>query len=51
MSEDEDVTSVTLPFNYRSTPEIVAAGEATLGAPRGYAAKSTAKGIVDIPLF
>lgn len=51
LSERDDVTAVTLPFNYRSTPEIVAASETTLGTSRGYVAKSTAKGIVDIHYF
>lgn len=51
LSEREDVTSVTLPFNYRSAPEIVAAGEATLGEPRGYTAKKTNKGIIEFHYF
>lgn len=51
LSEREDVTSVTLPFNYRSAPEIVAAGEATLGEPRGYTAKNTNKGIIEFHYF
>jgi DNA helicase-2/ATP-dependent DNA helicase PcrA len=51
LSERTDVTSVTLPFNYRSAPEIVAAGEATLREPRGYTAKNTNKGIVAFHYF
>lgn len=51
LSEREDMTAVTLPFNYRSAPEIVAAGEATLGARRRYTAKNTSKGIVAFHYF
>lgn len=51
LSERDDVTSVTLPFNYRSAPEIVAAGEVTIGEPRGYTAKNKSKGIVDFHYF
>ena len=51
LSERKDVTSVTLPFNYRSAPEIVAAGEVTLGEPRGYTAKNTTKGIIEFHYF
>lgn len=51
LSERKDVTAVTLPFNYRSAPEIVAAGEAALGERRGYSATTTGKGIVDIHYF
>lgn len=51
LSERNDVTAVTLPFNYRSAAEIVAAGEAMLAEPRGYAAKKTAKGIVAFHYF
>jgi superfamily I DNA/RNA helicase len=51
LSERSDVTRITLPFNYRSAPEIVAAGEAVLGASRGYSATSTTKGIVDFHYY
>jgi DNA helicase-2/ATP-dependent DNA helicase PcrA len=51
LSERKDVAAVTLPFNYRSAPEIVAAGEAALGERRGYSATTTSKGIVDIHYF
>lgn len=51
LSERKDVTAVTLPFNYRSAPEIVAAGEAALGESRGYSAKTKSKGIVDFHYF
>jgi DNA helicase-2/ATP-dependent DNA helicase PcrA len=51
LSERDDVTAITLPFNYRSAPEIVAAAEALLDEPRGYSATSTTKGIVDFHYF
>jgi DNA helicase-2/ATP-dependent DNA helicase PcrA len=51
LSERKDVTAVTLPFNYRSAPEIVAAAEAALGEQRGYSATTDSKGIVDIHYF
>lgn len=51
LSERSDVTPITLPFNYRSAPEIVAAGEAVLGESRGYSATSTTKGIVDFHYY
>jgi superfamily I DNA/RNA helicase len=51
LSERKDVTAVTLPFNYRSAPEIVAAGQAALGEQRGYSSKTTSKGIVDFHYF
>lgn len=51
LSERKDVKAVTLPFNYRSSPEIVAAGEAVLGEERGYSATTASKGLVDIHYF
>jgi DNA helicase-2/ATP-dependent DNA helicase PcrA len=51
LSERKDVTAVILPFNYRSAPEIVAAGEAVLGEQRGYSATTASKGIVDIHYY
>lgn len=51
LAERPDVTAVTLPFNYRSAPEIIAAGEAALGESRGYSAKIDAKGLVDFHYF
>jgi len=51
LSERKDVMAVTLPFNYRSAPEIVAAAEAALGEQRGYSATTDKKGIVDIHYF
>jgi DNA helicase-2/ATP-dependent DNA helicase PcrA len=51
LSERSDVRAITLPFNYRSAPEIVAAGEAVLGESRGYSATSTTKGIVDFHYY
>jgi DNA helicase-2/ATP-dependent DNA helicase PcrA len=51
LSERKDVTAVNLPFNYRSAPEIVAAGQAVLGEDRGYSATTAKKGIVDIHYF
>jgi DNA helicase-2/ATP-dependent DNA helicase PcrA len=46
LSTRKDVTAVTLPFNYRSAPEIVAAGEAALGEHRGYSSRNADKGVV-----
>ena len=43
--------AVTLPFNYRSAPEIVAAGEAALGESRGYSARNNSKGIIEFHYF
>jgi DNA helicase II / ATP-dependent DNA helicase PcrA len=51
LSKRQDVHAVTLPFNYRSAPEIIAAGEALLSEPRGYSAKNVSKGIVDFHYF
>ena len=47
LSERDDVQTVTLPFNYRSVAEIVAAGEALLAQPRGYSATTAGTGIID----
>ena len=51
LSKRQDVRSVTLPFNYRSAPEIIAAGEALLSEPRGYSARNESKGLVDFHYF
>lgn len=51
LAERPDVTAVTLPFNYRSAPEIVAASEAALGELRGYSAQKTTKGVVAFHYF
>jgi superfamily I DNA/RNA helicase len=45
LSERDGVTAVTLPFNYRSAPEIVAAGEAVIGEPGRYTSQKTARGL------
>ncbi|MGC1782073.1 MAG: ATP-dependent helicase [Acidobacteriaceae bacterium] len=51
LSERPDIAAVTLPFNYRSAPEIVAAGEAALGERRGYSSQKTTKGLVAFHYF
>lgn len=51
LSKRPDVTPIMLPFNYRSAPEIVAAGEAALGEERGYSARKKEKGLVAIHYF
>jgi DNA helicase-2/ATP-dependent DNA helicase PcrA len=51
LSERADVKAVKLPFNYRSAPEIVAAGLAALGEERGYSAQKTDKGLVAFHYF
>lgn len=51
LSERDDVEAIVLPFNYRSTPEIVAAGEAVLGETRGYKSKGGGKGIIDFHYY
>lgn len=51
LSRRTDVTAIKLPFNYRSAPEIVAAGEAALGEERGYSARKTEKGLVQFHYF